>query len=453
MGASKMKKHKATESRATRSRCARTAASDKIVVHAGERDEAMNGEAPFTFGDLFSGAGGMSFGFKSHPAFRPVFAVDAQVGKPSSGMGALECNASYEANIDLPAREADLSVYSPQQLMHETGIKRGELDVLISCAPCTGFSRMNSQNHERDDRRNGLVERTGEFVSALRPAILVMENSRELISGNFSHHYESLRASLETMGYSVSGEVHMLTDFGLPQVRERALVIATRDSGRIHTLRDLWDKMMPSAESVTVRRAISHLPPVAAGEAHSSDPLHRSPGFSDPVSLERMHAIPHDGGSWLDLLKRPGGGRLLTPSMVKLVAARDFGSHPDKYGRLWWDRPCVTIKRECAHVGNGRYAHPEQDRLCTVRELALLSGFPAGYKLLGTLSNRYRHIGDAVPPLISFQLAHACHWMLTGKRPRRGEWCLAGTSLRPEDIIERREAQMAMPWRELRSAV
>lgn len=410
-------------------------------------------KSPLTFVDLFSGAGGMSFGFKSHPAFRPLFAVDAQVGKPSSGMGALGCNASYEANIGIPVREADLSVYPPRELMRETGLKSGELDVLISCAPCTGFSRTNSKNHGRDDRRNGLVERTGEFVGALRPKVLVMENARELIRGNFSHHYENLRTSLEAMGYSVYGGIHTLTEFGLPQVRERALVIATRDHATIRTLGDLWGGMVPTSESVTVRHAIAHLPAIAAGEIDPVDPLHRSPGFSAPESLARMRAIPHDGGSWLDLLKRPGGRRLMTPSMAKLVAARDFGSHPDKYGRLWWDRPCVTVKRECSHVGNGRYAHPEQDRLCTVRELALLTGFPAEYKLLGSLSNRYRHIGDAVPPLVSFQLAHVCHWMLTGKRPRRGEWCLPGTSLRPEDVIERSVTQTTMPWRETRALV
>jgi len=399
----------------------------------------------YSFVDLFSGAGGMSFGFKSHPAFRPLFAVDAQVGKPSSGMGSLECNASYAANMGIPVHEADLSKYEPAQLLHDAGLKPGQLDVLSSCAPCTGFSRTNSQNHERDDRRNDLVERTGEFVAALLPRVLVMENARELIRGNYSHHYKSLRDALEKLGYAVFGGVHMLTEFGLPQIRERALVIATRDRAQIRTLADLWDGLEPAPESITVRRAIGHLPPVAAGEQHPSDPLHRSPGFSGPLSLERIRAIPHDGGSWLDLLKRTDGHRLLTPSMAKMVAARDFGSHPDKYGRLWWDRPCVTVKRECAHVGNGRYAHPEQDRLCTVREIALLSGFPADYQLLGSLSNRYRHIGDAVPPLVSFQIAHVCHWMITGKRPRRGEWCLPGTSLRPDDVIDRRDAQPLLP--------
>jgi DNA (cytosine-5)-methyltransferase 1 len=398
------------------------------------------GRAPsrsqFTFVDLFSGAGGMSYGFRSHPAFRPIFAVDAQIGKPSSRAGTLDCNASYEANIGIRVREADLAVYEPRELMREAGLKRGELDVLISCAPCTGFSRNVNKNHSEDDYRNGLVGRTREFVDALRPAVLVMENARELIRGNFSTHYERLRDALELMGYSVSGGVHMLTAFGLPQARERALVVAVRDRGRIRTLTDLWEGAAPARDSITVRRAIGHLLPVMAGVTHPDDPLHRSPGFSNALSLERMRAIPHDGGSWRDLIRRHDANRLLAGSMKRLIAMDKLGSHPDKYGRLWWDRPSVTIKRECGHVGNGRYAHPEQDRLCTVRELALLNGFPATYQLLGSMSNRYRHIGDAVPPLISYQIAHACNWILTGKKPRRGEWCLPGTSLRPADVLE-----------------
>jgi site-specific DNA-cytosine methylase len=75
---------------------------------------------------------------------------------------------------------------------------------------------------------------------------------------------------------------------------------------------------------------------------------------------------------------RAGWQVLLTPAMRRRLAAADLGRHPDGYGRLWWDRPAVTIKRECGHIGNGRYAHPEQDRQGTVREMAILQGFPRG---------------------------------------------------------------------------
>lgn len=389
----------------------------------------------FTFVDLFSGAGGMSFGFKAHKAFIPRFAVDIEVGKPSSGQGALECNMTYKANIGIDVKGADLATYEPKQLMADAGLERGDLDVLISCAPCTGFSRAVNKNHLKDDPRNHLVERSALFVDALRPSVFLMENARELLKGNFSGHFDALKASLEHMGYDVAARVYMLSRFGLPQVRERAIVVAVRAPLTLRTLDDLWSGSAVDPSATTVRRGIGHLPAVKAGEEHPDDPMHVSPSFSDPRTLERLKAMPHDGGSWADLVGNPSTEDLLVPSMRRSAARGDFGSHPDVYGRLWWDRPCVTIKRECSHVGNGRYAHPQQDRQCTVRELALLNGFPAGYEFVGSMSNKYRHIGDAVPPMISYQVAHLAQWMLGGRRPKLEEVVLDGTSLRPSDIV------------------
>jgi DNA (cytosine-5)-methyltransferase 1 len=121
--------------------------------------------------------------------------------------------------------------------------------------------------------------------------------------------------------------------------------------------------------------------------------------------------------------------------MLRYIAKGELGSHPDVYGRLWWDRPAVTIKRECSHIGNGRYAHPEQDRLCTIREMSILQGFPKDYKFIASgTANIYRQIGDAVPPLISYQLAKVCEWILNGQRPSIDSVILPNTHLMPEDI-------------------
>jgi len=173
---------------------------------------------------------------------------------------------------------------------------------------------------------------------------------------------------------------------------------------------------------------------VPAGRAHPDDRLHVAPAFRAGVSQQRLAAIPPDGGSWADLLRQPGGRDLLTAATIRRAARGDFGSHPDIYGRLQWDRPAVTIKRECGHVGNGRYSHPEQDRLCTVREMSILQGFPRDYQFAGSLANMYRHIGDAVPPLISYQLAGLCQWILTGRRPAAEELILPYCHLNGDDL-------------------
>src|SRR5688500_4054494 len=98
--------------------------------------------------DLFSGCGGMSSGFqKRSDRFQIIGAVDKQVAKPSSinTNGSTHCNATYEENIGLRPKTADLAVLEPEPYRLELGIKKGDLGVLISCAPCTGFSQKKAQ--------------------------------------------------------------------------------------------------------------------------------------------------------------------------------------------------------------------------------------------------------------------------------------------------------------------
>ena len=262
----------------------------------------------------------------------------------------------------------------------------------------------------------------------------MMENARELLRGNFSFHGEALIRHLRQLGYSVYSGIHMLSEFGLPQVRERALILAARNGTQLRTLAELWHGYRPSAESTTVRHAISRLSKVAAGETHNGDRMHVSPRMLGKTR-DRLMATPPNGGSWSDLIHHPNSADLLIPSMKRSVESGKLGSYPDVYGRMWWDRPSVTIKRECAHVGNGRYSHPEQNRMCTVRELAILNGFPDDYEFeSSSLSNKYRHIGDAVPPLISHQLAHVARWMISGEKPALEDCLLPKTSLARDNI-------------------
>jgi DNA (cytosine-5)-methyltransferase 1 len=247
-------------------------------------------------------------------------------------------------------------------------------------------------NHLVDDARNTLVARTGEFAAALMPRVVVMENVKELLVGRNRHHFLALSSKLRELGYDVWAGVHDLSDFGLPQRRMRTLVIARLDRAVAPLV------VEPPARRTTVRDAIGGLPQVEQGEVHPDDPMHVSPRHTAIVT-ERMKAIPPDGGSWSDIVETHP--HLLTPSMI----GKRPGSFPDVYGRLAWERPAITITRECAHPGNGRYTHPEQHRMLTVREMALLQGFPADYEFIGPMNARYNQIGDAVPPLVARRLA------------------------------------------------
>ena len=379
--------------------------------------------------DLFSGAGGMSYGFKAHGAFDMIGAADAEIGKPTSGDGRLQCNTTYRNNIGIDPQQVNLADTVASDLRDVLEIGERRVDVLSVCPPCTGFSRTNPQNHLRDDARNGLVSRAADFAIALDAGVVVMENARELIRGNFTHHYRAFRETLEDNGYNVFGRSYMLKRFGLPQIRERSIIIAVRNELPLYTLESMWDGWGVRQSAKTVRRALS-----VASQAKQAD--HRFPGFASETVKRRLGAIPRDGGSWVDLLEHPCADELLTGSMKRIAAAGKFGSYPDVYGRMAWDKPAPTIKRECAHIGNGRYAHPEKDRLLTIAEMALVNGFPHHYKFNGaSLANIYRHIGDAVPPIISYQLAHLCRWILKNEQPGIQELVLSGTSLRSSDLV------------------
>lgn len=389
----------------------------------------------------------MSYGFHSHKNFEVVGSVDAQLGKPSSGKGSLECNKTFSANIGIAPLERNLFDLNGTKLKEELSENFGisDLTVLSACPPCTGFSRANPKNHVVDDKRNSLAFKVSDWARILNPEIIVMENARELIKGNFSHHYLNLKAALEDLDYRVHGSIHFLSEFGLPQKRERALIVAVKHSYQIRTLEQLWDGYSVSAKSITVRDAIGHLPKIKIGETHPDDDMHVSPSAGSESTLRRLELLPSDGGSWVDLVNCKESDLVLTPAMKRTVEKGKFGSHPDIYGRMWWDRPAVTIKRECAHFGNGRYSHPEQNRLCTVREMGLLQGFPDTYRFESkSLANKYRHIGDAVPPLISFQIANMCDWILSRRKPKLEDCILTGSTLSPENIRKRSRRQMEL---------
>ncbi|RYF30585.1 MAG: DNA cytosine methyltransferase [Comamonadaceae bacterium] len=384
--------------------------------------------------DLFSCGGGMSAGFRTRDGWKLLAAVDLEVAKPSGkAAGETSCNVIYQANHELAPLSEDIHVLDPKDLMASAGLAAGDLTCLISCAPCTDFSRANPDNHLSDRKRNTLVGRSGDFIESLLPEVFVMENARELLTGNHPEHWIGLKARLKSLGYDVRADVHFLNQFGLPQIRERALIIASR-VGPARTLEDLWRGTVLAPGKATVRTALARLE-TWLGDKGASDPTGAVyPGMGDVVA-SRLRATPKDGGGWIDVAKSEKTRHLLTPECAKRWASGDWGSHPDVYGRMWWDKAAPTIKRESAHIGNGRYAHPEKDRLLTVREMATLQGFPFDYSFpVKSIANRYRAIGDAVPPLIAWQIAACVEWTLSGVKPDRSEWVMPNTCFSLDDI-------------------
>ncbi len=341
--------------------------------------------------DFFCGCGGMSWGFKntrqSHLAFNILAGID------------IDTNAlkTYAKNVGAPALELDVFSLADNPALLSENIAELAQDsdsplLFIGCAPCQGFSAHRKKD-SRDDERNDLMHAFARICEAYSPDYIIMENVPEIITGRFSHYFEKTKTSLKASGYSLTYDILDLSLFGVPQRRRRAVVTGSKTSPI-----PLPEPVFDAENAPTVRNAISHLAPIDAGETDPLDPMHQAPKHIARI-VEKIRKISPDGG---DRRSLPAEQQLDCHSKV------DDGSSPgftDVYGRLRWDTPSVTITAKSSTPSCGRFLHPEQHRNISVREAAILQGFPQTYVFEGPFVQRYRQIGEAVPPLFSRFLA------------------------------------------------
>ena len=344
--------------------------------------------------DMFSGCGGMSLGF----------AAAGNAGDGFRLLGAVDINerslATYTHNFGVPALRYDVrELASSTPLLEEM---LGRLDgydphrplVLIGCAPCQGFSAHRKRNWAQEDNRNNLVAAFASVATALSPDVVIMENVPELLSGRYWPYFESFRDTIGESGYVTKQAIHNSAEYGVPQERFRALVMAMKCDGF-----SLPQPVLKRGSFVTVRNAIGDLEPVRAGEPGARDRFHLSANHRK-TTLEVIRSVARDGGS-----RPPGVG----PACLDRVAG-----FYDVYGRLAWDKPSITITHYARNPASGRFVHPEQDRGLTMREAARLQGFPDTFEFTGTFDDVFRQIGEAVPPPMATALASAVAASLRG---------------------------------------
>ena len=344
-------------------------------------------DGPIDVVDMFSGCGGMSAGFRAVnglvPAFRFAGAID--IDQMS--------NQSYEANLGIAPLAADISELVAHDRIPRDAMPRRRSRaplVLIGCAPCQGFSSYRNGRGAKDPR-NPLFVDFARIASRLLPDAIVVENVPELLTDRYWGLVQDAIARFERCGYFVHLNVHNMAEFGVPQERFRALLVAMRRPFRLPTR-----GFLEREQFKTVRGAISHLPSVAAGERHDDDEMHYSARHKEST-LGTIRAVPKNGGS-----RPPHVG----PECLRRAAARNGRAvYEDVYGRLYWDRPAITITAYARNPASGRFIHPEQDRGLTVREAALLQGFPRQYWFAGSFDHKFRQIGNAVPPTFSAYIA------------------------------------------------
>lgn len=326
--------------------------------------------------DMFSGCGGMSIGFKlvSHlfPSYRLVTAIDIDEN----------ANKTYEKNFGISPIQMDIKNLLENEDVFNDFVKKYRSDlnkplVLIGCAPCQGFSSHRKREKKKDER-NSLVEVFAKVAVRLNPTFIIMENVPELLSKKHWEHFSAFKEVLVDKGYYVRAQIVNTAEYGVPQERYRALVIASKREFFMPT------GFLSKNEFNTVRKAIGELPPIEPGKPHKDDLLHVT-SKHHPSTIEIISQVPKDGGN------RP---KHIGPNW-----------YHDVYGRLSWDKPSVTITTCARNPASGRYVHPEQNRGLSMREVALLQSFPKHFDFVGNLGSIYTQIGNAVPPRFSIYLA------------------------------------------------
>jgi DNA (cytosine-5)-methyltransferase 1 len=359
-------------------------------VHRYKKNPGKRAGAPVSASvvDLFCGAGGLSQGFYLE-GFDIVAGIDTDEA----------CRYAFEHNNRAPFIRRDVAKVRPAEV--NDLFSRDKPRILIGCAPCQPFSTYNQKN---SDQKWRLLTHFSSLIRRVRPDVLSMENVPALISFRSGTIFKEFVETLKAAKYQVAWDVLYGPDFGLAQTRSRLVLLASR----------LGPIKLPTpthkGKYRTVRDEIGSLPSLRHGEADDRDPLHMASRLSD-INVKRICSAK-PGGTWKDWNPR------LVADCHKAKTGRNYSS---VYGRMSWSEPAPTITTQFYGFGSGRFGHPKQDRGLSLREGALLQGFPAGYEFVAPgerihIKSIGRMIGNAVPVKLARAIATAVRVHIESRR-------------------------------------
>lgn len=316
----------------------------------------------------------------------------------------------------------DLLDYDYKQIKSAAGLRKYERPtILVGGPPCQAFSTAGKRQAFNDPRGNVFL-RYVELIKELEPEYAVIENVRGLLSASLVHRSIELRKQskgvtsieevpgsalalvlekLRSYGYGVSFNLYNSANYGVPQIRERVILVASRNG-----------KKLP------------YLAPT-----HSDDPsfgLPRWVSFREATKglLEKnMHGV-NFSEERLKYISMLGPGQywkdLPTERLQKEALGNSFYSGGGKTGflrRLAWNRPSPTLVTHPAMPAT-ELAHPRKNRPLTVEEYKRIQQFPDDYEIQGSVINQYKQIGNAVPIGLGMALGKLIVNDIEGKKQR-----------------------------------
>jgi len=337
--------------------------------------------------DFFCGAGGMTRGMKD-AGIEVIAGIDNDA----------TCQQTYEIN-NHPSKfiEYDINSLEPSELAELVGIgKDDDSLIFIGCSPCQHWTRTHTSREKSEPTKN-LLSVFQEFVTWFRPGYIVVENVPGLHKKRDDNALGKFLPILKNDSYhSLHDNIINSVHYGVPQTRERYLLVASRVSSRITIPKS------ENSEQLTVRNFIginNGFSPIPAGHRDDTDYRHTAADLSEK-NMRRIRLTRPDGGTryqWKD-----------DPDLQIPTYRGKDGCFRNVYGRMFWDKPAPTITTRFHSLSNGRFGHPEEDRAISLREGATLQTFPKDYLFFGSsIGSIARQIGNAVPPELARRIGLA----------------------------------------------
>jgi len=326
--------------------------------------------------DLFAGCGGLSCGFEQ-AGLNIVAAVeyDKQIAK------------SYEYNHkNTEVFAEDIKIIDEQNIF-----SKDSADIIIGGPPCQGFSMAGARirNGFIEDPRNYLFKHYLSIVNKVKPKMFIIENVKGIQTMKKGQIFGEIISQFENIGYKVHYKIVKATNFGVPQLRERMIIIGVLNQDfdiekLFETTKAKILKLNPDFfNTKTVWETIKDLEKVDASK--EIVPNHIATKHNQ-TATKRMSNIKN--------------GKNFTSLKESITSV-----HSGSYGRLEKDKPATTITTRFDTPSGGKYIHPSLNRTITPREAARIQSFPDDFVFIGNKTSICKQIGNAVPPKIGFFLA------------------------------------------------
>ncbi|MBP8106984.1 MAG: DNA cytosine methyltransferase [Caldilineaceae bacterium] len=362
---------------------------------------------------LFSGGMGLDLGL----GFTDRFETVACVEKVPTFCKTIRLNQQKgRLSQSLKIIEADISQLSPEQVLDDLGLQAEDIDVIVGGPPCQTFSTAGKRGTTQDPRGTLLWDFL-RFVEYIRPKLFLMENVRGLLSAALIHRpiadrpekgglplsedekpgsvvrlFASDLAKIDGASYHLDIFEVNSVNYGAPQIRERALFIGNRYNLQVEFPAPTHGQINPgnnSASQPSLFDDVKLQPWKTLGDAiaNMQEEIPTVLDFS-PRKKRYLGLVP-PGSNWRSLPEE-----LQKESMGKAWFAK--GGRSGWWRRLTFDLPCPTLITMPNHASTS-LCHPTETRALSIREYARIQEFPDEWEFVGTTSEQYRQVGNAVP--------------------------------------------------------